>query len=497
MSQWTRVIVAALVACIALPSGAQAFKNPKAEKPPEQKPQFMTGGESLVPLPLPGTTLRRTEKKHPPAPPALVGMINFSVTGQNREAFPTTQIDIERLMKFANEQLDIHYRYVATSLNDFSYDPNELSVLYLTGWTPMPRLNDDAIEKLRRYLYDGGTLVLHAQCGRKEFTDTAREAIARILPNRPLTLLDSDSFIYHAYYKIDRMRVRTGTEDFKVTPPLMEAVYLGCRPAIIFSPIDLNCGWDVEKYPIAGGVLYHQDDGMKLGVNILTSALANFQYAQSWGTEKVYHEQEKQGRDELVIAQIVHNGDWDPTPHALPNLMKYVSKNTTLNVMFKREVVDLSNADVFKHPVLYMTGLRDFKFTPEQVELLKKYFRSGGVLVADAAAGSYAFDQAFRRELARVIGEGKLKLIEMDNAVYQNPYQIRRVSYSKLARAQDPRLDTPRLEGVTVDGQLQIIYSPHSLSNGWEQLNFAYNRGYGDEDALRLGVNIFSYVMTH
>lgn len=45
------------------------------------------------------------------------------------------------------------------------------------------------------------------------------------------------------------------------------------------APIDLNCGWDVEAHPIEGGLLYHQNDALKLGVNIITTALANQQYA--------------------------------------------------------------------------------------------------------------------------------------------------------------------------------------------------------------------------
>jgi len=497
MTRSTCIVVAMLVLCIALPSLAQGFHNPKADKPPEATPERMSGAEGIAPLPLPGTTLRRSEKKKQPSPPTLVGMINFSITAQNKEAYQTTQIDIEQLMKFANNKLGINYGYKAYSLSDFSYDPAELPVLYLTGWTPIPRLSDDVVERLRRYLYDGGTLVLHAQCGRTEFSNSARQLVSQIMPNRPLALLDTDSYIFNAYYPIKTMRVRDGSKDFKSTPPLLEAVYLGCRPAIIFSPVDLNVGWDVVKFPIEGGILYHQDDASQLGVNILVSAMANTQYARSWGTEKVYHEQDKKDRDQLVIAQIMHNGDWDPTPHALPNLMKYVAKNTTLNVLFKREVVDLSNADVFKHPVLYMTGLRDFVLTEEQVRQLKTYLNSGGVLVADSAAGNFAFDQAFRRELARATDGNKLKLVDLDNAVFQNPYQIRGVEYSRLAKMQDPKLNAPLLEGVTVDGQLQVIYSRYSLSNGWEQMNFAYNRGYENSDALRMGVNIFSYVMTH
>jgi len=500
----TAVLGCAVVMAAAWPARAE-FNNPKANKPPRAKPNRRGAGEGVPPLPLPATPLRRSERKRQPAPPALVGMIRFSgtqyrvVDGRRQavDAFPTTQIDIERLMSFANHRLRIRYRYVPTSLGKFSWNPTELPLLYVTGWTPMPRLSDELIASLRRYLYDGGTLVIHAQCGRREFVDTARREINRMLPNRELAPIDTDSPLFHAYYNIDRMRVRKDAEPFRDMPPYLEAVYLGCRPAIIFSPIDLNCGWDVVNNPIEGGILYHQDDGVRLGVNIITATLANLEYARAWGTEKIFHQQGAKTRDQLVIAQIAHDGDWDPTPHALPNLMKYIQKNTTLNVQFKRTTVDLDDVDVFKHPVLYMTGLRDFKLTTAQVARLRNYLQSGGVLVADAAAGRKAFDVAFRREIKRALPKAELKPISLESAVYQAPYRIRTVDYSELVKAQDPSLNAPTLRGITIDGQLAVIYSPFSLSNGWEQLAFAYNRGYADADALRLGVNIFAYALTH
>ena len=45
--------------------------------PPKAKPQRRKGGESVPPLPLPATPLRRTEKKRPPSPPALVGKVQY------------------------------------------------------------------------------------------------------------------------------------------------------------------------------------------------------------------------------------------------------------------------------------------------------------------------------------------------------------------------------------------------------------------------------------
>jgi uncharacterized protein DUF4159 len=486
-------------------AGAGEWSNPKANVPPRAKPQRRSAAESLPPLPLPATPLRRSERKRPPAPPALAGMINFSeshfrmVDGERRResVFPTTQIDIERLIWFANRRLNLRYRYIRVSPAQFSWDPTELPLLYLTGWTPIPKMSDEMLGRLRRYLYDGGTLVVHAQCGREEFRRTARTRIAEIFPKRRLAPLDTDSPLFRAHFPLKEMRVREGEQPFRSMPPYLEAVYLGCRPAIIYSPIDLNCGWDVATRPIPGGTLYHQEDALKLGVNLVTTVLANFEYARAWGVAKVYPEQKEQTRDQLVVAQVAHEGDWDPTPHALPNLMKYIQDQTTLNVQFKREVVALEDVDVFEHPVLYMTGLRDFKFSETQIARLRTYLSGGGVLIADSAAGRAAFDRAFRRELRKVLPESKLAPLESDCPLYQMPYRIGAVDYSEMVKVASPSLNAPTLEGARIDGQLAVIYSPVSLGNGWERLPFAYSRGYQSDDALRLGVNLIAYALTH
>jgi len=503
----TAASLAALLASVVLSPAADAerFDNPKAKLPPQAKPQRRSAAESVPPLPLPATPLRRSERKRQPAPPGLVGMITFGGSrfvvrdGQRvaEEIFPTTQIDIEQLTNYANNRLGIRYRFVATSLNDFSWDPVELPLLYVTGWTPMPALSEEMVAKLRRYIYDGGTLVVHAQCGRREFTDTARREIGRLFPERRLAPIDTDSPLYRSYFRITNMRVRKDKDAFQSLPPYLEAVYVGCRPAVILSPIDLNCGWDVVNNPIAGGILYHQDDALALGVNLITCTLANLKYARAFATEKVYHQQEDTTRDQLVIGQIRHNGCWDPTPHALPNLMKYLTANTTLNVQFKRVPLDLADEKAFDHPVLYMTGLRDFKLSDAEVSRLRVYLRSGGVLLADAAAGRRGFDVAFRREIARVLGDAPLEPIALDSALFQAPFKVRTVDYTDALKAAQPDLNAPSLLGASIDGALAVIYSPHSLGNGWEQIDYTYNLGYTDQDALRLGVNMLVYAITH
>ncbi len=479
---------------------ADDFQNPKANIPPLAKPERRNGGEGMPPLPLPATPLRRSEKKREPAPPALVGNITFSAASLHGTSWPTTIIDIEQWVNFTNSELGQKYRYVGTDFSRFSYDPTELPIIYLTGWKPLPEFDDATIAKLRQYLMDGGTWIVHSSCGRPEFNDSFRREIQRIFPDRQLLPIPGDHPIYSAYYPITDMRVRRGKEPWKTIPAgagILETINIGTRAAVIFSPIDLSCGWNADTNPIEGGILYNQQDALKLGSNIMTYCLAEYQYGRFFDHQKIYHQAADATRDQLVLGQIVHNGDWDPTPHGVPNLLKTMDQTTTLHVQFKRVPVDPEKEDIFAFPVLYMTGLRDFQFSDVTRKRLREYLDHGGALIVDDAVGSSQFDEAFRREIKLIYPDKALTPLPADHPIMSFVTDTRNVHLAPLGERLAPGVNSPQLEAIQVDGALPVIYSPLSMSAGWEQLPRAYNKGYADDDALSLGVNVFMYEVTH
>ena len=62
--------------------------------------------------------------------------------GKTISAYPSVTLDIENLMNWTNNQLQLRYRYVETDLSKFSFSPTELPVLYITGWTPLPDMSE-------------------------------------------------------------------------------------------------------------------------------------------------------------------------------------------------------------------------------------------------------------------------------------------------------------------------------------------------------------------
>ena len=478
---------------------ADDFINPKANIAPKAAPQRRNGGEGMPPLPLPATPLRRSEKKREPSPPALVGNITFPRAALKKAGidWPTTIIDIEKWVDFTNSNLGQRYRYVGTDFEHFSYDPTELPILYFTGWKTIPAFDDETIGRLRQYLLDGGTWVVHSNCGRPEFNDSFRKLIAQVFPDRELAPVPTDHPLFSAFYDIHSMRVRKGTDPWKTIPPYLETVNIGTRAAVIFSPIDLSCGWNADANPIPGSVIYDQTDALKLGSNIVTYCLAEYQYGRFFDHAKVYHQASDATRDQLVLGQIVHNGDWDPTPHGVPNLLKTIDQTTTLHVQFKRVPVDLEKSDVFSFPALLLIGQRDFAFSDVARKRLRQYLDQGGELIVDDAIGSSEFDAAFRKQIALLYPDRQLKPIPASSPMFNFVVNASHVQLSPLAAQLLPGVNTPQLEGIQIDGQYPVIYSPLSMSAGWEQLPRAYNKGYADADALNLGVDVFMYVVSH
>lgn len=502
-----RLRLAALLLAVSLPAGeAWAVSCGPA---PKAKPHRWTGGESFPPLPLPATPLRRSEKKRPPAPPALIGKIQYGklVVGVDEKgkkytfrAWTHAVGDMAGLMRQTQRALGLRYRGVQINLATFSFSPKEIPVLYLSGREKFefdPKLR----AKLRWYLQDGGTLLANASSGSEEYVKAFIKEINTLFPKRKMRVLEADHPIFKCYHKLGRVEQRQKDGKHFSGPLMLMGVNIGCRTAVIFSPYDLACAWDNHTHDEGRRVWSRKHgprDARKIGVNIMTYALAEHKLGRHLASEKVYFEQDKPAGDSLVFAQVTHGGDWDPTPGAAMGLFKYAAANSTLGVKFRRQPVDLGKAEAFNHPLLYMTGHNAFKLSDAEVRTLRGYLRGGGLLLADACCGRKSFDAAFRREMKKVFPGAKLEELPADSPVYSAAgAPVKTVTYSLMLRKNKPGLRKPALEGITVGGKLTVVYSRYGLGTGWQGEHCPYALCYEQKDALKLGLNILAYAMSH
>ncbi|MBI2191370.1 MAG: DUF4159 domain-containing protein [Planctomycetes bacterium] len=473
------------------------------EPPPPPPPQRRKAGESVPPLPLPATPLRRSEKKREPAPPALVGKVRYgqpiwkTTEDGRRFSYLDWQSDVSDahyLLELANGLLGVRYRDVQIDLGSFSYTPSEVPVLYFTGHENFSFAPEQR-EKLRSYLQDGGFLWGDACCGSRKFVLAFHEEMKQIFPQRPLKAVPLDHPLFDCFYDIRKVSVQEEAQPAVEKEPEMDMVSLGCRAAVLLSRWDLSCGWARHAHPQGRKVVPEQAN--QLGVNMVSYVLSHYQLGRFLSNPVVYAEESEPTRENLVFGQIVHGGDWDPSPSAIMNLLKYVGRNSTLEVQFKRAPVDLRQVDAFRFPFLYLTGHDDFGFTDAEAACLRSFLKTGGTLIADACCGRKAFDQAFRREMRRVLPGQGLQPLPLTHPLMTAAADIRQVHYTDFVQQNQPDHHAPDLEGVEWNGVLAVIYSRYAFGSAWDGFERPYARGYKAEDALRIGLNAMVYAMSH
>ncbi len=138
-------------------------------------------------------------------------------------------------------------------------------------------------QALRVYLERGGTLFADAICASREFAGAFREEMRAVLPDVALERIPAgdpiftDAFGGYSLAQVTRRdparRAAGGplkSRLRKVSPDL-EAIRIGDRYGVIFSPYDISCA--LEQHASLECQGYVRDDAAKIGVNVLMYSL--------------------------------------------------------------------------------------------------------------------------------------------------------------------------------------------------------------------------------
>jgi hypothetical protein len=357
-------------------------------------------------------------------------------------------------------------------------------IVYFNGHDLAPR--DKEAEILKEYLANGGFILAENCCGKDRhprFDRDFRRLVKEILPDAELKPLEPEHPVWLASGK------------FALSPrnfPL-EGVKQGCKTIVIYSPVPLAGYWDSNRHA-------DKERGQKafqLGANIIAYAtglepprprLTRVEIATEAPRAKIR-------RGYLKVAQLRHEGDWQPAPKAMRNLMIEVRK-VGLDVDLKTVPAYFNDEAVLDHRFLYLHGRTNYITKKEDLKKLRFNLKSGGILLADACCGSRAFDSAFRKFIEELFADEKLKLepIPAHDDLYGkdlNGEEIRTVRRRALAtegKRVDPeyKIFRPALEGVKYRGRWVVIYSKYDLGCALEKRTSPDCLGHDTTSAVRL-----------
>lgn len=195
--------------------------------------------------------------------------------------------------------------------------------------------------------------------------------------------------------------------------------------------------------------------------------------------------------DSITIARLQYDGggDWYANPSSLPNLLAAVRDRTGIAVARREANVTALNPALPDFPFLYMTGHGDVRFTPAERVALREYLLSGGFLHAD---DNYGLDESFREEIAEIFPEAELTEIPPDHPVFHTFYEFP----EGLPKVHEHDGNPPQALGIFYGGRMVVFYSYESdLGDGWEDADVHDDAPEVREQALRMGVNLFLYVL--
>lgn len=196
----------------------------------------------------------------------------------------------------------------------------------------------------------------------------------------------------------------------------------------------------------------------------------------------------------IPIARVQYQGggDWYSDEESLVELLAFARQQTLLDVGPEEDVVELTSDNVFSYPFLYLTGHGNVTFSPGEVDRLRRYLLQGGFLHVD---DNYGLDEYIRTELEKVFPDRELVELPFDHPIYRSPFPFP----DGLPKIHEHDGERPQGYGLLDDrGRVMVFYTHETdLGDGWEPASVHDNSPEKRRAALRMGVNILTYAMTH
>jgi hypothetical protein len=196
----------------------------------------------------------------------------------------------------------------------------------------------------------------------------------------------------------------------------------------------------------------------------------------------------------FVIGRLKYGGggDWYGNASSLRNLLKEINARTTIGAEPQERVVTLMDEGLADTPFLFITGHGNMRFTDEEARRLREYLLNGGFLHVD---DNYGIDPAFRREVKKVFPNRPLEELPFSHPIYHCFYDFP----GGLPKIHEHAGGPPHGYGIRDDaGRVVLFYSLNTdLSDGWESPEVHKDPPDKREAALRMGINIVVYALTH
>ena len=192
------------------------------------------------------------------------------------------------------------------------------------------------------------------------------------------------------------------------------------------------------------------------------------------------------------IARVHYDGggDWYSNASSLPNLLRYLEKNTTMSVHHKENKIKLTIENLNQNPYLYLNGHGNIKFNDDEIIALRSALMNGSFLHAD---DNYGMDKSFRREMKKVFPNKNFVNLPNNHPVFDSYYNFP----NGLPKVHEHDNKPPQALALFEGEKMIVLYTYESdLGDGWEDGSVHQDPWPIRESALKMGVNIIYFALT-
>ncbi|MDA1081221.1 MAG: DUF4159 domain-containing protein [Gemmatimonadetes bacterium] len=198
------------------------------------------------------------------------------------------------------------------------------------------------------------------------------------------------------------------------------------------------------------------------------------------------------GAPRLAIARLQYDGggDWYANPSSIPNLINAIRTRTSLAIDPNEGRVTLGDERLWEYPFLHLTGHGNISLSETEVVRLREYLARGGFLHVD---DNYGLDEHVRREMKKVFPDREFVDVPLSHPIYHVVYDFP----NGVPKVHEHDGKAARGYGIFLGNRLAVYYTWSSdLGNGWEDAGTYSDPPELQEQALRMGVNMFAYAVT-
>lgn len=196
--------------------------------------------------------------------------------------------------------------------------------------------------------------------------------------------------------------------------------------------------------------------------------------------------------DRLVIPRIKYGGggDWYVGPTAMPNLLRQANERLGMPVQAENVAVSVSDQELYRYPMLFMTGHGQIKFKDQEINTLLTWLDNGGFLWIN---DSYGMEKYVKREIRRLYPDIDLVALPKDHAIFNQLYEFP----DGLPKIHEHDGKPPVAYAIFDKGRMKILYLLESdVGDGLEDAGVhPADTPEIREKAMQMALNILIYAM--